>query len=265
MKLVINKYNLNFLALLAMIIWYTVPIVQEKGGMLLIALLIFVWGITCDFRSRRLAINLLLPYALMMIVLSIPLLVGSKYYGGIDTIYFMCSALLLFFPVLLFCYYDGKTTTKERAWILATFLIGIIYGAINTYIVLERHPMASRLLATSAGDEYSKMGAGGFGFAYLLMLTFPLLLRLAGKVSGWKKVAYAMLMLLIFFTLVKCEYTTCILLLFLSVAIYVLYRSNSIIGFLLILLVLICFYRWNQQFRSSRGAAHRQLLCRFYL
>ncbi len=240
MQIVIRKRDINFLLMLAMIIWYTVPIVQENGGMLLIAGLIFIWGLTCDFSQHRIAGSLMFPYAIMIFVLSLPILFGEKYYGGIDIPYFLCSSFLLFFPVILFFYYIGHTTKRENTLILIVFFLALTYGAVNTYIVLQQYPMASRLLATSHGDQYSKMGAGGYGFAYLLMLTFPLLFDIFRR-NGWQlKLVSLGLMILFFLTLVKCEYTICLLLLFLGLALYILKRNVGV-GIILLTVCVLLF------------------------
>ncbi len=241
MQLVVRKRDVNFLLMLAMIIWYTVPIVQERCGMLFIAGLIVIWGLTCDFSQRRIAYFLLVPYAIMMFFLSLPILFGKKYYGQVEIPYFLCSSFLVFFPILLFFYYAGHTTKRENTLILSVFFFGLAYGAVNTYIVLQQYPMASRLLATSHGDKYSKMGAGGYGFAYLLMFTFPLLFEMFRRKGLRWKIGSCGLMILFFLTLIKCEYTTCLLLLFLGIALYILCRIHVGTGILLILASLVLF------------------------
>ena len=231
MKLVISKKKINIFLLLLILIWYVVPIVQERGGMLAIGVLIFLWLLTCDLNKVIRAAPRLFPYLTMLFVLSMWLLWGVKYYGGIETLYFVCSTFLMFFPTILFWYYYKNIELSQINWIAFVFWGGLLFGAINTYVVLEEYPIASRLMATSSGDIYSKMGAGGYGFAYSLMIAFPFLMevRRTSK-SRILKLIYLAIMLFFVATIIKCEYTTCLLLLFVGVALHLMLRTNMVLG-----------------------------------
>ena len=247
MKLVITKKGINYLLTLAIVIWYTVPIVQARGGMLPVAALLVLWFLTSDINKAFRCMSSILPCLVMLLVLSIWLLYGTKFYGGIDTVYFAVSVLLMFIPGILFWYHVDDLTPLKRNILIFVFFAGLLYGAINTYIVLEEYPIASRLMATSEGDIYSEMGAGGFGFAYSVMLAFPFLIEVfKSNKNKILKLLYLFMIVFFIMTIIKCEYTTCLLLLIFGVAIYFLYRSNKLIGMIL-LVVAVMFFSMGEQ------------------
>ena len=227
--------------LLAMIIWYTVPIVQERSGMMGIAGIIFLWVLSGNLKDLVKHLSRMVPWGIMIVVLCFVVIEGIKPYGGIETVYFVVSTFLVFFPVVLFWYYKDRLTEKECKILAVLFFVCLLYGAINTYKVLLEYPLASRLMATSRGDEYSKMGAGGYGFAYLLMLSYPVLLYISKKEKNKVlKVLYVFMMVFFVLTLIKCEYTTCLLLLFLGIIIYISFNSNVLVNVIIWSIFVMC-------------------------
>ena len=231
--------KINYLLLILIVAWYIIPIFQERGGMVAIYSLYFLYFLTLirtkDFFVSFSFLLYLLPFILLLVL---HLVLGTRIYGGVATIYFVASILLLFLPFSLY-YFKDVYSEREKAILFFLAIVFALVGAINTLIVLARYPEASRALATTKGDIYSKMGAGGFGFSYFLML-FSLLIF--SKLKGTKlinKILGLLFILFLCYTIIKCQYATCVLLLIIGITIALLQNAKGIGGIIVTSVVLL--------------------------
>lgn len=136
----------------------------------------------------------------------------------VEKAWFVRRFLPLFVSVSLYTYYLRYPVLNKTLRIVLWYtIIIIIISCITTIIGLSIYPMASRDLASGVwGDEeladfYRKMGIVGFGFINALAYIIPLFV-LFYKTSKKYKVFYLILILVSFYTVIKAQYTTQLLL-----------------------------------------------------
>ena len=232
----------NFLITILIAAWYIVPLVQERGGMLLIYALVALFVLTSGSRHLVSTAYRFLGLVPFLLVLGLYVATGTGIYNGITPIYFIASFLLVFIPFLVYRVLEEKFTEKEKALLLGFIYFFFIVGAVNTLIVLKQYPMASRMMAQGEnGDVYSKMGAGGFGFVYSLMF-FALIVVSRFKKAGRRERIVGLLSIVLFvYTIFECQYFTCILLLMIGGILVIAARSKRGVGFVVFCTVLILF------------------------
>lgn len=116
---------------------------------------------------------------------------------------------------------------KYNKTLYVLIFIMVIVTAITTYLGCQLMPGASRNLATGLMDDpelkvaYANLNIGGFGFIYMLVLLIPLLLFILRFLSPTliKKIAILAIVILFVATVYISEYSTAILITFLTVSI----------------------------------------------
>lgn len=243
MERTISKQNINFLILISIIAWMLIPKVQNLTGMIGIFSLIFLWILTSKFEILLKKLIPILCFLVFYLYAFIFYLIGTKFYGGINFLFFTSSFILFAFPSILCLYYGEYVLPKKHL----IFLIGIciaffLFANINTLIVLLKYPYASRILATTRGEIYAKMGAGGYGFAYGCMLLFPVFIRVAIKTpKKLLKFLYFLSLVVSFVVLIICQYTTLLIILVSELILCLIWKTKWYIKLIVAIVVVLPF------------------------
>lgn len=180
----------------------------------------------------------LVKYAILLIGVSLVLFFGYLLfcdYPLAEAINEAVRNLRFFMPVLWGFYALRYCSNKQRAFFLVVFLLMTFFILINTLQALQQDPWVARLLAqstsTSSGElnSYRLRNVGGFEFSYMMgivTLCFVWLLLSASKI--WLKLISAALVIVSFYYIIQCQYTTLLLLAFIGSALLIFLHTHNL-------------------------------------
>ena len=239
----ISKQNINFLILICILAWMFIPKIQNFTGMIGIFSLILLWILTSKFEILIKKIIPILCFFVFYLYAFVFYLLGTKFYGGINFLYFTSSFILFAFPSVLCLYYGEYLLPKKYLnFLIFICIFFFLVANINTLIVLIKYPYASRILATTGGEMYAKMGAGGYGFAYGCMLLFPVFIKVAIKTPKKSlKFLYIVSLLISFVVLVICQYTTLLIILLIELILCLIWKTKWYIKLVIVIVISLPF------------------------
>ncbi len=252
----IDVYTIFMLLSCIVVLFYFVPFMS---GFLpsfimfgILCILFFVIFLFNDWRNFRIFLVNSLCITLAVIVFMMKEYVDQ----GIIGIY---SIALVFFPLFCAIFLISKKKYKQLKVLSYIALIGLTITAISTYLGVLLFPeMARTLAAVSESDTEiitisTRLNIGGFDIVYCVILALPLYFIVIERfVKGkWaiEKSLKILVTLLIGLFALKTQYTTAVLLLFLSVFFVIIFRKVSIKGMAMVaFLAVILFGSFSDDF-----------------
>lgn len=145
----------------------------------------------------------------------------------------------------------SKNDYRFAKTFLVSVLVCFLLTSITTYIGCTLYPGASRALAGSLGAQgdtellafYNSMNIGGFEFVYTLVLFCPILIFLIKehKLRTYHKLLFIALLIWALVVIVQTEYTTAVMVSFLSLMLFLMKANKKNYIILLIILGLLIF------------------------
>lgn len=240
-KSIVTRINLCLPYLI--IIWYTMPLLQYKFGMLGIYVLYFFW-----FATTRLNISIKLLrnmkfYWIWLIYTVVAFLLGVSFYAS--PIYFLSASILLILPGIIYLYYielDRHLYLKKLAYFS---IIPCVITCALTLSVLSIYPDASRVLATASEEKsiYMSMGTGGYGFVFGLTFMITAIAKaITTKKHIWKKAFLIVCLIYMFFLIIKASYTMSIILTTLGIVLVLINKNKKTIILCAFITLLLCIF-----------------------
>ena len=187
------------------------------------------------------------------LIIAFPLLIAIV--GGVSAVFgfFMSELNTLTFLSMAVCawntYFTPPTPTQRRFFLFITFVVCLIWMH-STYSVLRIDPHAMRALIRVSEESlyYAKLGVGGYGFLYTLVLMFPLGLGVVIQKDEPFPLRLAALIFCVYMGMLtsKSGYFLAFLLIIFSIFLFVINRFAKnrviILGFILIFAIIgLCF------------------------
>lgn len=166
-------------------------------------------------------------------------IVNSRFQST-QPISFLFTTYLCFFPFFMFDYATENDKYFVRAVIVLTSAV-FIYVILRTMKELALNPFVARMLATGNNDDpYIKYlrnkNIGGFGFSYAVSMFIPYVSVKAATTKGKIRVLLFALLVALFIFGFYVQYTTLIILSFIScLLIFIIHSKNKIVKLALII------------------------------
>lgn len=252
------RYTINQISVLLLVVWMTWPFFSSRIGGKGALLLIAIWLLSCDlyWLRRRWTIDLVFVGAFFGTFIPY-ILTRTLHYGAVGPSAILQSFPLFFLGMFVNHYYmyyknDYKTLGKISLVAITSFLV----GSVQTILVLQVYPMASRILATSDASSkrlFVSLGAGGFGYIYgSVLLLVPLIFLLRPNSYSMKSI-YRLLVLSsiisILFMILRASYATSIIIAFIGICILLISTNKKNTNYIMIFVVILLLFL----FRNSIG------------
>jgi hypothetical protein len=260
----INKgfmVSINRLLIILFCIWASWPYFNYQIGSFAGILFIIMWFATTNYSWLTKRISKDLFIILIFFASFIPSIIrGTLAFGEHDP-FLMLGVIFTFFIGIFinhyYMYYKKDYIALGRiAFVSITFYT---FGAIQTYIGLQRYPMASRVLATGSQhpmiDFYLSSGIGGYGFIFsaifiCIAYSFYIIKKPSGVNNSFRFLCFVSV-LLTGIVILKASYATSILLVIFGV-IFLAFKSKNkftnIIFFLFTTIILLIIAMFGQDF-----------------
>ncbi len=261
-----KERNLVFICYVILTMFvYMLPSMKIRVPYVAAALLMLVSIPFLIFRSER-----TFKYAILLFIISSYFIIRYAFFSGYefkDAINEGIRNIRFFLPILWGTYalnYLDKTTSKV---FLLCFSLLVIYILFNTLSALDKIPEIARLLAQGTSTEegaklnsYRLANIGGFEFSYMmgiiaLCLMWLFLVKKNIFIKAVALIGYA----LNFYYVLKCQYTTLLLLTFIGTILLLFILKKNIIfrivlvlvGLLLIFTITDIFYYLSNLFNGT--------------
>lgn len=241
--------RLNELAAITFVVWFTWPYFRVLFGEIIALVSLILWFITCDhyWLVRRWSRDMV--FALIFFATFLPhFAAGTTYYGASESSFVIVRAFPLFFVGLYMNHYYMfyKKSYKTLANIALSAILCYAVGSIQTLLVLQRFPLAARILATAnhpSKELYIRLGTGGFGYIYAgLFLSISVLFLLRRGFTSHRSIKTVILFTFLAMSLmiIKASYTISIIMFFVGLFFVMIpFRRKLLILLLLILSLLM--------------------------
>ncbi len=211
----------------------------------ILCILFFIIFLFSDWKK----IQILLINGLCIILALIVFGIKGYKNQGVVGIY---SITLIFFPVFCAIFLICKKQYEKLKILSYITIIGLTITAITTYLGVLLFPEIARTLAAVSESDTeiiaisTQMNIGGFDIVYCVVLALPLYFILIehfanGKVLVEKGLKILVVLLIGMFVL-KTQYTTAVLLLFLSVFLIIIFRKVSIKGMIILAFLIVLMF-----------------------
>lgn len=264
--------NINLLCLFYLLLWTLVPafsaITNHGIFRVLFAVILIAWILTAIQNiPRYVALKLTIQFGLFGFVLVLYSVIG---YGDLG-FYDIVNYLLLFGFSLNGVLYNKLNSKKLDSMIVMYSLTLLLLTTVTTMMALQMNPNAARLLTSSQTDQGASIvlrsqNVGAFDFIYGLVIVFPVLVSmLKSKLSKNLKIYCGMLAVVISICVIKSNFTTALLLLFVGFWLPGVFNNSKnmnlklctiILIVILVPLLLPCFLR--SVYRSTSSILARE-------
>lgn len=211
------KVNKNLFWIFLAIIYYLIPITVQYIRSIGITIIFLLFSLS-NLDSIKAKCQTIIAYGLGWIGIYFLLSLYLNY--SLQSIFQeILSIILCLFPTILFLIIDDYNLSYQN-YLKKAIIIAVIIGSLNTFIVLDIFPNASRLLATGKSENsiYARMGAGGYGFIYSLVFIIPVFIRESFRSKGIYRVFLFAVAMVLSFVVVKASYTIAVLLMIVMIA-----------------------------------------------
>lgn len=254
MQTVSSKHNLIFQVLT--IVWIIISYVPYAGffsptiiNMPVIVGLAFFLFLTQSETIFKTLLKLFPFFLFFILDYLTDSLNGQDTYSFVTFVYMILQRLLL--PLIAVSIISKNDYRFAKAC-LVTFLICLLLTSITTYIGCTLYPGASRALAGSLGAQgetelqafYNSINIGGFEFVYTLVLLCPIMVFLIKdyKLRPYQRLLFIALLIWSLVVIIKTEYTTAVMVSFLSLMLFILKANKKNLIILLIILGLLVLF-----------------------
>ncbi|MCE3202840.1 hypothetical protein [Paenibacillus sonchi] len=246
------KFIINQISAVLICVWMFWPFFNIRGRVISVVLFFIIWLFTTDHRWLNIK-NWTkdLFFIAVFFVTFIPYIITKSFrYGDIEPQFILVSFPLFFVGIVLnhyYMYFKKDYTTLGRMALVS--LLAFIVGSLQTYIGLEKYPMASRILATANDtmkELYATLGIGDFGYIYsatFISISLLFFLRVDIKIKLIYKVITLLALVLMLLMIVKASYAISLMIVFSGMFITFMIRKKSniylYIIFAIILIIII--------------------------
>ena len=237
---------INLMCLFYILIWTLVPAfsVHTNRGMfrILFAIIVFMWILTAfENLPKRLLLNLIMLAGVFFVIMG---LYAFLHYGDLG-FYDVVNYVLLFgFALNSVLYYKIDSKKLDRRIIVAS-LFFVAVTSLTTVKGLLTNVNAARMLTSSSTDVNATellrgQNIGAFDFIYGLVIIFPVLICAFRKTrKKLYKVCVLLMTILIVVCVVRANFTTALLLIFIGFWLPFIFSSEkNVIGKLLIISII---------------------------
>lgn len=212
-----NIDNVNTISILALIIFFSLPIMNSFSSLFRVGYTVFFIGIfyiTVFMKSRESFIKIFVNTVIVFIFIFFSYI---SQWAMITSFFQQMYFLYLFWvPYIIMLYVLEKNDTKLYKLILKTVLIFFIITCITTIRGISIYPMASRFLATGQSELYNldmfyRMNIGGYAFIYSLVLFIPTIIYLFKNNKKYRIISL-MILILFLITILQSQYTIALIL-----------------------------------------------------
>lgn len=245
----IDVYTIFMLLTCIVVLFYFVPFMSGFLPAFIIfgilCILFFIIFLFSDWRNFRIFLINSLCITLAVIVFMM------KEYAdqGIVGIY---SIALVFFPLFCALFLINKKKYKELKVLSYIALTGLTITAVSTYLGVLLFPEIARTLAAVSDSNTgiiaisTRLNIGGFDIVYCVILALPLYFIVIERFMNgkWiiKKSLKILVTLLIGIFALKTQYTTAVLLLFLSIFFIIIFKRVSIKGMVTVAFLVVILF-----------------------
>ncbi|MGM7634652.1 hypothetical protein [Bacillus sp. Hm123] len=233
-----------------MCMWMIWPYFSDRAGFVYFGAFLIVWIYTSDFRWLLQKWPLDLLFLGIWLITFIPyILTGNFRYGYIDSRFIQITFILFIVGAFInhyYMHYKKDYVMLGRISFLALTLFFV--GSIQTYIGLEKYPLASRMLATGAVDplSFKTAGIGGFGFVYsgvfIGIVCCYLLFSKLYYINIYCKMFTLVTLVSISMMVIKASYTIAVMILFTGIISVLFIKGKKTLFFLIFLLVFFLLF-----------------------
>lgn len=238
--------NINLLCLAYLLLWTLVPafsVITNRGVFrILFAVILFCWILTAvQNLPQNVVIKSTILFGSFAIIAIVYWAVG---YGDLG-FYDLVNYLLLFGFSLNSMLYSKINSKRLDSMILKYSMVLLSLTVLTTTVALQTNSNAARLLTSSQTDEGATMllrsqNVGAFDFIYGLVIVFPALIAMLK--NGRKKLmkVYACILIMGVFTcVIKSNFTTALLLMFMGFLLPYIFNGSKNTGVKLCMFILI--------------------------
>ena len=208
------KLKIGDVATILAIFYFLMPIAVQTMKFLGIAIVVIMWFAVLKFHLEQISKNIILCLTGWVIVYSLcQLLLHSSFVSLAMNCF---SFFLFFFPAMIYYNYSENCFSLKAHIILIIACVAVLIGSINTILVLNIYPNASRILATGSSEaaQYARIGAGGYGFVYGVSFIIPCAVKSLFSKKNKYKIALCLFIIVCFWMLVKAAYTIALIVVF---------------------------------------------------
>ena len=229
MPIDIKFFNLLLLTIFVVFFYSTLLSAYLKG--IVLYLLMALWLITAlmidtswFFKSKT---CILAIFIYLIIVFGDSLLTNNL--ANIEVL--LKSQIFSFAFMLMGVFYSYNFRKFDMRLFIFIIFATLLISYIATILGLKQYPRASRDLASGINplcSQYKKMGIGGFAFIYSTpYLIATMIFMIYSKIKLSKKIILFVLIGLFGYTVIKSEYTTATLMVFLVIGLGVIFASGK--------------------------------------